>query len=71
MSWEAKISEACDKTGAICKHSRQAPAGNHYNFDMTCIFVPSNSRRLYSIAVGEYKARLHCIGCANFAPDNS
>ena len=69
MLWEIRVSEACDKTGAICKHSKQAPSGNQYSFDMTCPFVPSQSKQLYSIADGETNAKLHCIGCTNFLQD--
>lgn len=69
MTWEIAVIRACDTTGAVCVHSRQSPSGDRDNFDMTCQFVPSESRRLYSVGTGETHARLHCIGCRNFARD--
>ena len=63
---ETDIRVLCDKTGAICAHSRQSPSGDRNNFDMTCRFVPSESRRLYSVGDGETNARLHCVGCRHF-----
>lgn len=67
MSWEEKVQAQCDALGAVCRHSRQSPNGDKYNFDMTCRFVPSTSGRLYSVANGESNARLHCVGCSHFA----
>ena len=69
MTWELSVARACDVTGAVCQHSRQPPSGDRYNFNMTCEFVPSQGRRLYSVADGETNARLHCIGCGKFSPD--
>ena len=66
--WEDKIQAACDNTGSQCMNSKHAPNGNRYNFDMTCKFVPSASKRLYSIAYNETHAKLHCIGCKHFEP---
>ena len=71
MTWEIAIMRACDVTGAVCQHSRQSPSGDRHNFEMTCEFVPSQSRRLYSVADGETNARLHCIGCGEFLGDES
>ena len=71
MTWEITVTQECDETGAICRHSRQSPSGERYNFEMTCEFVPSQSRRLYSVADGETNARLHCIGCGKFSPEFS
>ena len=69
MAWEITVMQTCDATGAVCRHSRQSPSGERYNFEMTCEFVPSWSRRLYSVAYGETNARLHCIGCGKFSTD--
>ena len=69
MTWEIRIMQVCDATGAICRHSRQSPSGDRHNFDMTCEFVPSQSRRLYSVADGETNARLHCVKCKEFSPE--
>lgn len=66
MNWEKKLQGQCDSLGSVCRHSRQSPAGNQYNFDMTCRFVPSASGKLYSVADGENNARLHCVGCRRF-----
>ena len=68
-NWEISITRACDVTGVVCRHSRQSPSGDRHNFDMTCEFVPSPGRRLYSVAYGETDARLHCIGCGKFSPE--
>ena len=69
MTWEIATMRACDGTGAVCQHSRQSPSGDRHNFEMTCSFVPSQSRRLYSVANGETNARLHCVGCEKFSPE--
>ena len=66
---ETDLRELCDKTGAICAHSRQSPNGDRNNFDMTCRFVPSESKRLCSAGIGETNARLHCVGCRHFERD--
>ena len=68
---EADLRVLCDQTGAICAHSRMSPNGDRNNFDMTCRFVPSESRRLYSVGAGETHARLHCIGCREFERDGA
>lgn len=45
-NWEPAIIVACDKTGSVCAHSRHAPNGNRYNFDMECRFSSVPDRRL-------------------------
>jgi hypothetical protein len=70
-SWEERIQALCDNTGAICAHSRQSPRGDRYNFDMTCQFVPSANRRLYSVADGQSNATLHCINCDHFTKEQT
>lgn len=66
MMWEELMQTQCDTTGAVCRHSRQSPSGDRHNFDMTCRFVPSPTRKLYSVGEGETNARLHCIDCQHF-----
>ena len=66
---EADLRALCDATGAVCVHSRQSPSGDRDNFNMTCQFVPSESRRLCSVGIGETNARLHCVGCRYFERD--
>lgn len=70
-SWEERIQALCDNTGAICAHSRISPRGDRYNFDMTCQFVPSANRRLYSVADGQSNATLHCINCDHFTKEQT